>query len=666
MAERQRIVYDRFCGVDFSTDATRVDARRSPLGENMIADAAGFPEKRPGHRILYRLPARVNALCYALFADGTACLLAHAGTELYRWEEPDAQSCKRPERILTGLADRRSRAFAHGGALYLIDGEHYLKLTHDAAGFHASDVRQSATVPCVRRFITGNAVTKQEDGTFFGGHTYEEGDSPNMLTPVRTVTMCGDGVSTVFFVGEEGLKSIDAVTVNGTALSVGTAVTCDLARGRLCFQTAPAPHPDGPGFENITVRCTKAEIPDEYAAERILHCTACGTFGAFNDNRFFFTASTDRAYANADYMSAPGDPAYFPESGMTRIGAESGEILGYLRQYDGQLILKRENGQDAAVFLRTAELESDGTVLFAVRQGVKSAGATGPEAMGVYRGEPLFLTGEGLFGVLSGNVRYERALAGRSFFVDAKLTKEPAKEEAVCAAWMGLFFVFVNGNAYVMDGRRGAGAADAEWYWWTDIPVRVAFPFGDELYLGTAEGHIEKLNADTERMERYADGAYPTILPEEMTEEERAVFESLPEADRPAYRTSLVPGRAIRAVWATRAETFGDITRCKTVPKRGAAVMIKPYTRSSVRIRVRTDRDGLTDVKTKTADIFDFSDIDFGRVCFYAMDAPKTVPLGRKFKKCTVLQLIFENAERNEGFGVYGAEIAFDTGGWVK
>lgn len=663
----QKIVYDRFRGVDFSTDSTCVAPDLSPFSENMIADAAGFPEKRPGRRTLYRMPGRVNNLFYALFADGTAGLFCHAGTALYLWEEPDTVRLLRPERVLTGLKDGHSAAFAHGGKLYILDGENYLEVTHGETGFCAVPVAQRATVPCVRRFITGNAVTQQQDGSFYGGHTFEPGDPPNMLTPLRTVKMCGDGASTAFFIGEEELAAVLRVAVNGTEKAIGTEVRADLAAGKLTFAAAPAAHPDGAGLENIEVTYEKAAVPERYRPERICRCTVCDTFGAFNDNRFFFTGDPDPAFANADYMSAPDDPAYFPETGAVRIGADTGGVLGYLKQYDGQIVLKRENGQDAAVFLRTAERLQNGTVLFALRQGAGSCGAAGPKAMGVFRGEPLFLSEEGLLATVSGNVRYERALCPRSARVDAKLKKEPHKENAVCAAWSGLFFVFVNGNAYVMDGRRSErGAADAEWYFWTDFPVRCAFAHGDALYFGTEDGLIMKLNTDTARMERYADGAYPTVLPEEMTEEQRAAWEALEGESRAAYRAGLLPGKAVRAVWATRAETFGSVTEYKTVKKRGCAVLIKPYTRSSVRIRARTDRDGNVQVKERTADIFDLSDVDFGRVCFFAMDAPRSVPFGRKFAKCTVLQLFFENAERNEGFGIYGVEIAFAPGSPVK
>lgn len=48
-------LYNRFAGVDFSTDPTQVDDTRSPYAVNVISDAGGCPHKRPGWRTLTRI-----------------------------------------------------------------------------------------------------------------------------------------------------------------------------------------------------------------------------------------------------------------------------------------------------------------------------------------------------------------------------------------------------------------------------------------------------------------------------------------------------------------------------------------------------------------------------------------------------------------------------------
>ena len=54
--------YDRFAGVDFSTDPSRIDDSRSPHAVNLISDAGGYPEKRVGWRTLATLTDSINGL----------------------------------------------------------------------------------------------------------------------------------------------------------------------------------------------------------------------------------------------------------------------------------------------------------------------------------------------------------------------------------------------------------------------------------------------------------------------------------------------------------------------------------------------------------------------------------------------------------------------------
>lgn len=100
--------------------------------------------------------------------------------------------------------------------------------------------------------------------------------------------------------------------------------------------------------------------------------------------------------------------------------------------------------------------------------------------------------------------------------------------------------------------------------------------------------------------------------------------------------------------------------------KKDSGVMIKPYTRSSVKVYVATDRQHERMIRSATMDIFDFSDIDFSRFTFNTLDTPQVKPFNTKVKKFIVLQLIFENDAINEGFGVYGAEVQYTVGNYVK
>lgn len=255
--------YTQFRGVDFGTDSTQVDASRSPGAKNMISDLRGYPEKRPGWRYLHIVPGNVNGIFHAVFEDGTSGLFLHRGTDLLKWDETDTQ----PETVLTGcLADARSFTWAHRGKVYVLDGEKYRVLSHDDDGYHVKNVEDDEPyIPTVRINVTGNEVVQiGNSNQFYGGHTYELNEEPNILTYKRKVTMCGDGASKKFYVGETDIDSIDTVTVAGAEVPAFVEgetqeqwYKVDTVTGLITFKSAPAIHEDGAGLTNIEVTYSK-------------------------------------------------------------------------------------------------------------------------------------------------------------------------------------------------------------------------------------------------------------------------------------------------------------------------------------------------------------------------------------------------------------------------
>lgn len=659
--------YTQFRGVDFSTDSTQVSDARSPEAQNIISDMQGFPEKRLGWRYIHKLNAPIYNLFYSVFANGDKHRFVHCGTSLYVWDETDSA----PSLAVTGIAEKKSAHFVHNGKLYILDGENYQVITKDEEGFHIANAADDAYIPTVRISITGNAITQVgETETFIGGHTYEEHESPNYLTSHRKCTMIGDATSTIFHLPEEKVENIVNVTVDGVALAAET-YTLDAEKGHITFVNAPAVAADGAGLANIEVEYTCTPEDEEKSIDRIVKCTIVDQFGYFNDNRFFFTGEDNRKYQNVDYMSGTDDPTYFPYDGFVRIGADTSRIMGYLKQYDAQLIIKEDNEQDAQIFARTSLMETESGTLFPVQQGIKGVGAVSPYAMGVLRDDPMFLAKEGVFSIVSSAVKDHRSLQDRSFFVNARLQKELYLKDAIAAVWNGYFILCVNGHCYVADARQQTALSSTEevgyeWYYWTGIPAKVFFVHDGELFFGSDDNAICKFNSDIERVRKYSDGAYPMIKTSEMTAEQLATYNSLEGDQKIAYRESIEMGKPIVAIWATKADTFDTIINVKNILKKGCAIMVKPYTRSSIEMGYLTDREGRMTIRTEYADILDFSDIDFGRFTFNALDFPMVIPIGKKIKKFNILQIFLINRELNEGFGVYGIQLTYSIGGYVK
>ena len=121
--------YARFRGVDFSTDPALVDPSRSPFAPNLVSDAGGMPEKRPGWRTLFRLNQPINGI-FEWEMAGEPYLVIHGGDTIYTWKQVEGES---PRIIWQGLSSARSRGFAMDGAFYLLTGKELMRLREKKA-----------------------------------------------------------------------------------------------------------------------------------------------------------------------------------------------------------------------------------------------------------------------------------------------------------------------------------------------------------------------------------------------------------------------------------------------------------------------------------------------------------------------------------------------------
>lgn len=613
--------YDSFRGVDFSTDPALIHSSRSPLCQNLISDSGGYPEKRLGWKVLKTVDGQINGIFRLVDASGVEHILVHHGSKL---------STLSGTTLFSAMNNHRATCFYYANRLYLLDGANYL--VYD--GSTVTHVRNNAYVPTT-------IIAASADGA---GTEFEE---VNMLTPKRKNSFKGDGSSKTFHLDAQGLDSaaVSAVVDNAT-IAEGSGLTVDRTNGTVTFTTAPS---DQGGVDNVVV--TFSKTVSGYA-DKIQKCTMAVWFGAGENTRVFVSGNPDEK--NVDWHSGLYDPTYFPDRGYTRVGSDASAIMGYLRQYDNLLIIKEDNDQDATMFVRTAEITTIDTtsteidanmtartvISFPVQQGVAGVGAISPYAFATLRDDPLFLSTQGVFTpTLSyGGAGMQRSMQNRSYYVDAKLTKETNLEEAVAAVWNGYYVLCVNGVCYVADSRQRTGkganeAAGYEWYYWTNIPARVMCELNGHLYFGTADGKVCMFKDDAVGGTKYNDG--PDEVP-------------------------------IDAVWATKQDDDGDFMMLKTMQRLGCGIMIKPYSRSSVEVAFRTDDMKSRQIKAKTMDVFDFDHIDFTRFSFSTNDAPQVMAFNAWERKYRTCQIIARNREKGEGFGIFGMIKRFRRIRYVK
>lgn len=679
-------VYDKLKGVDFSTDPGMISQERSPWAPNLVSGPGGYPEKRPGWRTVRSLEGAIYGM-YSGRIGGEDVFLVHSGSVIYRWKPYDPDFA--PVSLKTGVKEGYSTGFAYGEKIYILTGAEYLVC--GMFGTSGSETLQIVTAGSLARVPTivisageGGGGTPLEPANLLTDRRKVSylctGNEDLLVLPEKRVMTAGltvriknqstgewaektySSVSSVSPVSqrtvelrykeykndlnqdEEGLGfsawyNIHYVKAKGTNWERNAYFTGDMGinTGYGVVWLSNSQKNDlwdatGSGVDNLEIEYRKAA---EAGKDDLSTLNACDTFGLF-ENRVFLTGNPDKpAY---DWHSGPDDPTYFPDTGYAKVGAGGSAIMGYRAVGSAQAIIKAESRQDASVYLRTAAKLGEETV-FSLRQGVSGQGAIAKRAFANILDDPLFLTRNGVYAITSNLVTEERTLAGRSRFLDPRLTREQNLEQAVGCGWNGMYLLsMTDGNVYLLDGKQNkvylensiTGANyNYEAYHWTDLPATVWMPDGENLFFGTADGRLCRLNTDIQSVEKYNDDGAP-----------------------------------VKAARATRVEFCGDFLRYKTMVKKGSGLLLQPYSRASVRVYVRTDKSPARKFFTGALDDYDWQGDELG-ADFSAWEGSRVVPFKKKVKKWKWIQIIVENDRVNEGFGIYGIIIRHQKLGLV-
>ena len=173
---------DEFFGVDFTSEPSKVSAKRSPDAKNMLINKKGYVEKRTGYRRVFETNGSINGIFeYLCPQNSTTYRFIHIGTSLYKFSFDTDGSFVLGDEILTGLKDKKSRAFTFGSSLYIL-GAGYIKIGYDeftkniCYGFvnKVCTVCDEETAPLI---ISGRAPNGEFDGESFeynGANSYKK------------------------------------------------------------------------------------------------------------------------------------------------------------------------------------------------------------------------------------------------------------------------------------------------------------------------------------------------------------------------------------------------------------------------------------------------------------------------------------------------------------
>jgi len=611
--------YSGFKGVDFSSAITEVDLTRSPDAVNMIADFGGFPQKRTGYELVAEgFDGRINGIFKFIDSVNVERMVVHAGEKIYAFIEtsPIVQpnpptsyvyiavlpNDSIPTEIYVGAKNAKSTAFTWGGKLYILDGENYL-------------VYDGSVCQRVKGKVPTTVIAASPSG---GGEDYEP---INLISSQRINLFAGTAGAVQYQLDATDINSVDKVEKlnnSGAWVAISSSeYSVNVTTGVVTFSSAPGVSPIT-GEDNVKITFSKTVAKNE---NYIRHCSIHTFYGAGNDTRLFVSGNNE--YKNYDWYSGGNDPTYFPDTQYSVIGADNSAIMGYLKQYSELVIVKQRNDQDSTLFLRSVSEDSAGETIFPVTQGLAGTGAVSRHCFNTLYDDNIFLAEDGVFGLDTSKVTMQRTTQQRSYFINAKLTKEDDLAEAVSCIWNGYYCLFVNGHVYLADSKqRNVNQSNSfgyEWYYWTNVPARSVCEYEGSLYFGTLDGKVY------------------------VFKDEKDYFMS-------AYSDA---GQPIEAYWTTKLDDLNDPSVTKTIHKRNVGVVAMPFAKSSAQIYYSRDEEETLARGYSLSNEFDFDEVDFDNLVFGLSASPYFVPTNKKAKKYKMFRLKIRNANINEAFGIY-------------
>lgn len=615
----QRITFNSFRGVDFSSSLSDINIARSPDSINFISDLSGYPVKRTGYHLKKQFEGTVHNIYRLFYLDKSEehkgeekeQLITHVGNKLLSFSFDDTE----PVIIFEGMKDSKSCGFNLLGKLWIVDGLNYLVFD----GYDVKDVCKDAYIPTT--FISRDPATG-------GGTVYE---SVNLLNGARINSFLGTSGTTKYKLDSTDLSDtlVKAKKLNleGEWIDLVeiTDFTVDRVKGEVTFKAAPGLSPVT-GKDNVTIEFVKEN------AENIAKIKGCTLFDIYQYGQGYHVFLAGNAkHSNFDFRCYVNNPAYFPDLGYSEIGQNTSAIMTYLKLFDAQAIVKEDNSQDYTIFIRQATMIDD-KVQFTIKPGIAGVGCVSSYATASVADDPLFLSSEGVFAVASTNNTSEKVVHNRSYYVNAKLNKETNLEKAISVTYNGYLYLCVNGHCYIADSRQksnnglGSDSFGYEWYYWDNIPATCFFEYENNLYFGTATGEIMR-------------------------------FYRYDEFD--IYNDN---GVLVYCHWVTPYLNFGTTSQYKNL--KGFWLLLNPATNSSAEIYYSTQ--GIPKlVKETFVDIFKWDLLDFNRFTFDLDTSPRVVSTGAKQKKFMLISFIIKN-KFNEPFGFYSLEATYKVAGKYK
>lgn len=481
-----------FLGVDFSSSITDIDKRRSPRGYNFINNN-GTIEKRNGYKVLAYLgqKANINGVWNVDTVNGEY-FVVHCGTKLYEMKVDFSSYTE----IFEGLADSISQGAIINSKLLILDG--LRAIVYDL-------LKETDKVKYLDQigYIPTTQIARAPSGL-----PTQKYDNKNLIQDCSINLFTSNETDKIYQLDETDITSIERVEIlnENAEWVVNTDFTVNLEKGQVIFNNPIGKSPVD-GRDNVRIKYKKIDNKNKTQVNKCKIMSVYGYAGA--NNRIFLTGNPD--YANIVMFSHLNDITYIPVENVVKVGLEVVPITGMAKLNNGKLaVLKDVSDTDSTIFY-IGYATRNGNETFPLEGSTKGEGNISYYAHDVLINEPLILTQNGVFALNTATLSDERYVYHRSYYIDAKLRQESNLKDAIGIVNDGKYYLAINDHVYVADSRFKSSTNNSkysnyqyEWYYWTNLPVRVWFVWNGILYFGDKYGNICKFRDDVD-IDRFKD-----------------------------------------------------------------------------------------------------------------------------------------------------------------
>lgn len=488
-----------FLGVDFSSSISDIDKRRSPRGYNFINNN-GTIEKRNGYKVLAYLgqKANINGIWNVDTVSGEF-FIVHCGTKLYEMKTDFSSYTE----ILTGLANTISQGVIINSKLLILDGNRAVVYDLLESTNKVKYLDEMGYIPTTRIARAPNGLASQ---------IYEQ---VNLMSDSRINLFTSTETDTTYQLDDTDITSVELVEVlNENAEWVIKKVNdgdyrVDLSKGQVIFSSAVG-KPVIDNKDNVRIKYKKIIESNKAQINKCNMMCVYGYAGA--NNRVFMAGNPD--LPNIISYSHINNITYIPADNTIVAGLEVVPLTGLVRLNDGKMAALKDVSDTDATLFRIGYATFNSEEKFNIEGSVKGEGNISNYAHDTLINEPLILTSNGVFALNTATLTDEIYVYHKSYYIDTKLKQEPNLKNAVGISNDGKYYLAINDHVYVADSRFKTTNSNSkysnyqyEWFYWTNLPVKIWFVWNNELYFGDKYGNICKFrdNNDENRFKDNTD-----------------------------------------------------------------------------------------------------------------------------------------------------------------